>query len=332
MSVSIKEIAQALNLSKATVSWVLSGQGKAKRVSEARIKQVQQYAEEVNYRPNHLARSLSTGITNTIGLIIPSIGDTFFAQMAQSIEAEAEKHNYVLTICSSRGDGKREAELIQMLRDKQVDGLIIVPSEKTLTGINLLLKDNFPFVLIDRYFPQLKTNYIVVDDTIGCYHLTESLIHKGCRKIAYITTDTHLRVMELRYNGYINALKDNNLCFNEDLYVEMEKNNHLKEIDEKIGNLLNNVSDIDGIVFSTHYLAMGVIHYLVQKKIPYQNQIQIASFHSNTALEILVPDIAIARIPIEEMGVRAVDTLLSNIKQPEMAKKEMTLDIIYERL
>ena len=332
MSISIKEIAQALNLSKATVSWVLSGQGEAKRVSEARIKQVQQYAEKVNYRPNHLARSLSTGITNTIGLIIPSIGDTFFAQMAQAIEYEAEKHDYVLTICSSRGNGDRETQLIQMLRDKQVDGLIIVPSEKTLTGINLLLKDNFPFVLTDRYFPQYKTNYIIVDDTVGCYRLTESLIHKGCRKVAYITTDTHLRVMELRYNGYINALKDNNLIFNENLCVEMEKSNYLKEIDKKIGTLLEDVSDIDGIVFSTHYLAIGVIHYLEQRKIPYRNQIQMASFHSNTALEILVPNIAIARIPIEEMGINAVDTLLYNIKNPEAEKKEMTLEIMYERL
>ena len=170
MSVSIKDIAQALNLSKATVSWVLSGQGQAKGFSEATIKQVKQYAAEVNYRPNQLARSLSTGATHTLGLIIPSIGDTFFAQMAQAIEAEAEKRGYVLTVCSSRGDGIREVQLIQTLRDKRVDGLIIVPSEKTLGGIKNLLRDNFPFVLVDRYFSQIKTNYIVVDDVAGCHH------------------------------------------------------------------------------------------------------------------------------------------------------------------
>ncbi|WP_455584998.1 LacI family DNA-binding transcriptional regulator [Bacteroides sp.] len=332
MSVSIKDIATALNLSKATVSWVLSGQGEAKGFSEATIKQVKQYAAEVNYRPNQLARSLSTGATHTLGLIIPSIGDTFFAQMAQAIEAEAEKQNYVLTICSSRGDGKREMQLIQTLRDKQIDGLIMVPSEKTIKGIGDLLHDNFPFVLVDRHFSQLKTNYIIVDDIDGCYRLTESLIHKGCHKIAYITTDTHLQLMKLRLNGYVKALETNGLSFNKELYVEIDKNNYNNEIDKKIDFLLENITEIDGIVFSTHYLAIGVIRYLIQKKIFYKNQIQIASFHSNTALEVLVPEIAVARIPIEDMGKKAVDILLNNIKDKHAEKEEVVLEIKYERL
>ena len=88
MKVSIKDIAQALNLSKATVSWILSA-GPAKGFSDTTIKRVKDYAESVNYRPNLLARSLSLGTTNTIGLIIPFIGDTFYAQLVQAIESEA---------------------------------------------------------------------------------------------------------------------------------------------------------------------------------------------------------------------------------------------------
>ena len=103
MKVSIKDIAQALSLSKATVSWILSGQGPAKGFSD-----VKEYAESVNYRPNLLARSLSLGTTNTIGLIIPFIGDTFYAQLVQAIESEAARNKYVLIVCSSEGDGDKE--------------------------------------------------------------------------------------------------------------------------------------------------------------------------------------------------------------------------------
>ena len=331
MGISLKDIAQALNLSKATVSWVLSGQGNARGISEERIKEVQEYAAKVNYCPNRLARSLFTGTTQTLGLIIPFIGDTFFAQIAQAVEIEAEKQGYVLTICSYRRDGQREIRLIQILREKQVDGLIIVPSEKTQDIFGQLLCEKVPFVLIDRCFPQLKTNYVIFDNTGGSYRLTESLIRRNCRKIAYINTDVHLSVMGLRLKGYISALEDNNMSFDNNLYVEISTDNYLNETNEKIEYLLKNVPDVDGIVFSTHYLAIETIRCFTQMKIPYREQFKIASFHSNTALEVLVPDITIARVMIEEMGRAAVNILLENIKRQDMEKKELILDISYER-
>ncbi|MDR2472842.1 MAG: LacI family transcriptional regulator [Tannerella sp.] len=332
MNHSIKDIANALNLSITTISWILSGQGEARGFSEARIKEVQDYAAKVNYRPNQLARSLQTGKTQTIGLIIPQIGDSFFAHLAQAVELEAEKHGYVLTICSSRGDGKREKHLIQTLREKQVDGLIIVPSEKTQSLFGQMLRDKTPFVFVDRHFPHLKTNYIVVDNAGGSYKLTESLIVKGCRRIAYINTESHLSVMELRLRGYANALRAYNIKYDENLYVEMTKNFFHNKTNEKIKMLLKNAPDLDGIVFSTHFLAIDVIRCLTQKRIPYKERFKIASFHSNAALEILVPKVAVARIKIDEIGRTAVDTLLQNIKNPEMDKQELISSICYERL
>jgi LacI family transcriptional regulator len=136
MSVSLKDIAQSLHLSKTTVSWILSGKGKERRISQATIDLVMAFAQQVNYRPNLLARSLSVGFTDTIGLIIPAIGDTFYAQLAHSIEKEARQFNYMLTICSSEGDGETENNLIEALKSKRVDGLIIVPTKKSSTGIS----------------------------------------------------------------------------------------------------------------------------------------------------------------------------------------------------
>jgi len=329
MAISLKNIAQALNLSKTTVSWILSGQGETKGFSKSTIKLVKQYAVKVNYRPNRLARSLSTGSTYTLGLILPSIGDTYFAQMALAIEAEAEKRNYVLTICSSKGDSRREMMLIRTLREKQVDGLIIVPAGITFNGIKTLLNDNFPFVLVDRSFPQIKANSILVDDFAGSYRLTESLIAKGCRNIAYISTDVHLSVMKLRNNGYLKALEDHGLSFDCSLYVEVEKYIYNDEFEKKMKKLFS-ISKLDAIFFSTHHLSYGVIKYLNQNKIPFLNQLEIASFHSNIVLELLFPNLSTVVIPIDEVGRKAVEILLKNIANPKIEKEEIVLELLYQ--
>ena len=265
MKVSIKDIAQALSLSKATVSWILSGQGPAKGFSDATIKRVKEYAESVNYRPNLLARSLSLGTTNTIGLIIPFIGDTFYAQLVQAIESEAARNKYVLIVCSSEGDGDKEYELIKMLRAKQVDGIVIAPTKVSKKGINLLLKDSLPFVLVDRYFPNMDTNYVIVNNRQCCYDLTYHLVKKGARKIALITTDVHLYVMKQRIDGYRKALRDLGVSNDFELEIFVERQNYKADLVDKFDCLFEEVPDVDGFFFSTHYLALESILLLKKR-------------------------------------------------------------------
>lgn len=329
MSVSLKDIANALGLSKATVSWILSDQGDARGFNEDTINKVKRYAAEVNYRPNKLAKSLALGCTHTLGLILPSIGDTFFAQLVLAIESEAEKHNYILTICSSRGDPEKEKLLIRTLCENQVDGLIIVPSGIDSDAINALLKDNFPFVLVDRNFPELKANSIVADNFNRSYRLTESLVANGCRNIAFITADVNLNVMQLRYAGYLKALEDNDIPVDTSLYVETEKYVYDDIFEKKMEELFFKSSKVDAIVFATHHLAHSVLKYLVNNNIPFQDSLRIASIHSNTALELMVANLSVARIPIDKLGSMAVDMLLDNIRDPHKEKEEVVLDSLY---
>lgn len=326
MKVSIKDIAQALNLSKATVSWILSGQGEAKGFSEATIKRVKEYAESVNYRPNLLARSLSLGTTNTIGLIIPFIGDTFYAQLVQAIESEAARNKYVLIVCSSEGDGEKEYELIRMLRSKQVDGIVIAPTKVSRKGVNLLLKDALPFVLVDRYFPNLDTNYVIVNNCQCCYDLTYHLIKKGSRRIAVITTDIHLYVMKQRLDGYRKALKDLNVSNDLGLEVFVDRISYKTDLVERLDCLFEEVPDVDGFFFSTHYLALEAIRYFINHKIDYHTRFNMGCFHDTAALDILSPEMSITRMPIEEMGVQAIQTLLENIRDKNFAHKGIVLD------
>lgn len=321
MKISIKDIAQALNLSKATVSWILSGQGPAKGFSEVTIKRVKEYAESVNYRPNLLARSLSLGTTNTIGLIIPFIGDTFYAQMVQAIESEAARNKYVLIVCSSEGDGDKEYELVKMLRSKQVDGIVIAPTKVSKKGVNLLLKDSLPFVLVDRYFPNVDTNYVIVNNCQCCYDLTYHLIKKGSRKIALITTDMHLYVMKQRIDGYRKALRDLKVDNELALEVFVDRQNYKTDIVDKLDCLFEEVPDVDGFFFSTHYLALESIRYFIDHQIDYHTRFNMGCFHETPALDILCPEMTISQMPIEEIGTQAIQILLENIKDKNFSHK-----------
>lgn len=312
---SIKEIAEALNLSKATVSWILSGQGEKKGFSEKTIKRVKDYADSVNYSPNLIARSLSLGTSNTIGLIIPFIDDTFYAQLTMAIEREAIKNKYMLFVCSSEGNGEKEFELMKALRSKQVDGLIIAPNNLSRDGIDYLKKESFPFVLVDRYYPSISSNYVVVNNKEGCYDLVKRLAVSGAHKIALVTTDVHLYVMKQRIEGYYQALTDAGCERLVSLELFIDRANYQTDIIEKLDGLFAEVPDVDGFFFATHYLALEAIRYFIRKKIDFHSRFQMGCFHDTSALDILAPEMAISRMPIAEMGKESVATLLENIRK-----------------
>lgn len=326
MKVSLKDIAQALNLSKATISWILSGQGEAKGFSEATIKRVKEYADSVNYRPNQVARSLSLGTSNTLGLIIPFIGDTFYAQLAQAIETEAARNNYALFVCSSEGDGDKEYKLIQMLKSKQVDGIIVAPTKVSKKGIDLLVKDSLPFVLVDRYYPNVPTNYVIVNNSQSCYDLVYHIGKKGAKKIVLLTTDVHLYVMKQRIEGYRKALKELNLSNDLSLEIFVDRQNYKIDIIDKLDYLFSELPDVDGFFFSTHYLALEAIRYFIDRNIDYKNKFQMGCFHETISLDILAPRMSISRMPIHEMGVESVKILLENIQDKEAGYKAVILD------
>jgi LacI family transcriptional regulator len=144
MRASLKYIADTLHLSKATVSWILSGQGETKGFSSTTIKLVKDYADLIGYRPNLVARSLSMGTTHTIGIVIPAVGDTFYSQMTQYVEHQVQQKGYSLIVSISDGDGNKEQNLIKMLRSQQVDGLIIAPSTGDEESIKSMLSDSYP--------------------------------------------------------------------------------------------------------------------------------------------------------------------------------------------
>lgn len=328
MNLSLKDIAKALNVSKTTVSWVLAGQGDQRKISPATQKRILDYAKAVDYQPNLLAKSLLSGTTHTFGLVVPSIGDEFYAQIAREIELEAEEHGYTLTFCSSEADPQRESRMIRMLKSKQVDGLIIAPTKRSRIEMEILVEENFPFVLIDRFFPELDTNYVIIDNEGASAELVERLLQKGKKKIACITTDTHLLVMNMRYDGYRRGLTEAGLPVLPALYGEVKRDEYETDIVGVLDRIFREIPDVDGFYFTTHYLGLEALRYFYKRGIDIQHKIGLACMHTTPSFEILAPQMEIAVQPIREIGKEAVGILLSEIENKPGEIKEKVQRIL----
>lgn len=313
MQSSIRDIAKATNLSMTTVSWVLSGKGKEHAISDATCKRVEQCAKEMNYQPNLLARSLHVGVTNTLGLIVPSIGDQFYSSIVKFMELEAEKRGYALMVSSSENDLERESKMIDVLRAKQVDGILLAPTKFSQVKIEQMLEDKYPFVLFDRYFPELNTNYVIIDNEDSAFRLVSNLISKGYKKTAILTTNTHLYTMKQRYNGYLNAYANHAAVADNALYGKIDSNNYETSSEEVLDRIFSEVPDVDSFFFSTHVLVGYFFRYCAKRGI--KRDFGYASIHTEKIFEVLAPNMDVAMFPISTIGRESVRILLHEIKK-----------------
>lgn len=324
---SLKNIAKALNVSRTTVSWVMAGKGDQKKISQTTQERILEYAQKVNYQPNLLAKSLISGESKTIGLIVPSIGDEFYAQIARAVELKAESCGYMLTFCSSEMESDKEIKMIRMLKSKMIDGLIIAPIRNSKKEIESLIGESFPFVLIDRFFPELDTNYIIVDNEDGCYRLTKHLLALGRKKIAFVTSDADLLVMGARYNGYKKALSEKGNLLLEDLYIEVKRSDYEKGLITAFDRLFQNIPDVDGFCFSTHYLALEGIRYFYAHNIDITKRISLSCVHGSPSFNILAPNMSLAIQPVGDIGEEAVNVLVENIQKKNTKNKHIILPL-----
>lgn len=330
--ISIKDIASEVNLSKTTVSFILNGKGQESNISEETIKRVQETAKRLNYQPNYLAKSLALGKSNTIGLIVPSITDTFFAQIATIMEKKAEKKGYTVVYGSTEESQTKEQNLIDVFLGKQIDGLIIASSFQNETGIRRLHEQHYPFVLIDRFYPNIDTSYVVVENESGSYHIVSKLLYKNRRNIAMITISSYLNLMINRANGYKRALKEQNIPFDETLIKEADPHDIENSIDQIIKELLESPRRIDAIFFTTHYMASYGFKSLKDRNIVIPDDIAICCFGDSPYLNMFEPAITAIPMPAEQIGQEATRILFKKLESDNDYVEQVVLPVqIVER-
>ena len=320
---SLSDIANNLGVSKTLVSFVLNGKGKEFRISEEICKRVLEVAKEMNYQPNRIAQGLRTGRTNTIGLIIADIANPFFGILGREIEQEAARFGYRVIFCSSDENPEKSKQQIAMLQQSQVDGYIISPPGKSEDQIRALQKGLAPLVLIDRYFPEIDCNYIVVDNFDAAYKATSHLLALGRRRIANITVRLDLVNMNDRTEGYKQALRDASVPVDENLVKILPVSHENKDIAKAIKDLVGKPGNkkIDAILFSTSKLGINGIESINALGLKIPEDIAIVSFDNIDAYKICISPLTVVAQPLKEIGKTAVQLLLNEIKHPGTPSK-----------
>ena len=170
---TIKELAQELEMSTTTVSRVLTGQEKKYRISDKTAQRVREMAEKLDFAPNQIARNLRLQKTNTIGLIIPDISNPFFANLARTVEEELRRRGKMVLLCDTKDDTDLEHESIALLKGRKVDGLLVAPVGKE--SKHFIENTSIPIVLIDRYFEDQNIPFVTTDNFFGAYEATSFL-------------------------------------------------------------------------------------------------------------------------------------------------------------
>ncbi len=325
--VSLKDIANQLGVSITLVSMVLNNQGDEKGISSKTQKRVWDLANRLNYKPNQLARSLRLGKSKTIGLIIADISNIFYSGIAKSIENMASANGYNLMFMNSEEDPKKEAEMTRILLDRGVDGLIISTSYKGRDEIRQLRDNNVPFVLIDRYIPGVKTNYVLVDNYKGAFDMTEHLISYGLSKIAILNvTPSHLTTMKQRISGYKDALRKNGYNVNNRLIREVSHHNIYECMKETLRDLILK-DNIQAIFFLNNKLAIAGLELINKFNLRIPQDISIVSFDDIDVFKFSYPTITSVIQPKEEIGKRAFEILLNQINNNSAEKQQEVLPV-----
>lgn len=310
--VSIKTIAEALNVSVTTVSFVLNGKAEEKHISKTLTKKVLDYVAEINYRPNQIAQSLRTGESKILVFMVEDISNSFFANLARIIEDAAYERGYKIIFCSTENDDQRAQDLINIFRFRQVDGFILVPPPGIQSVVRELVESHVPVVLLDRYYPELETNIVVIDNRDASAKATRHLIGNGFRRIGFITTDALQTQMLERRRGYEETLAK------EKLPVEI-CTIPFRQAGQPFGKQLIEgfvkSRQLDAVFFATNYLAQSGLEVFTEKQPEMLEHLGLVTFDDADLFRIVKPSITAVRQPLEQMGRELMSLMLSLVQK-----------------
>ncbi|RFM36351.1 LacI family DNA-binding transcriptional regulator [Chitinophaga silvisoli] len=323
--ISIKDIAQQAGVSPTTVSFVLNGKGKEKRISEQVSKRILKIAGKLKYKPNQLARGLRTGKTKTIGLIVEDIANNFFANVAKVVEDEADKYGYKVLFGSTEDDEEKARGLLEVLRYRQVDGYIITPTLNLDKDIATLQK---PVVLMDRYFPNVKdSSYVVVDNYQGAMTAVDHLVAQGYKHIGIITTTSHQIQMQQRLEGFNAALKKHGLPAGKNVIKRLPFDLDRPGYTQEITKYLQNNRELDAVFFATNYLGICGIESIRSIGLQIGTELGMVSFDDHDIFRLLSPAVTCVAQPVEEIGRTLIRILMEELDETSEAPRQVVLPL-----
>jgi LacI family transcriptional regulator len=322
--INVKTIAELANVSPVTVSRILRGKNKRITKTTEKIKSI---AQQLGYKKNLIARSLKTGKSWSIGVLISEINSSFFPEIIDGIESVLYKKGYGMILANTHENPEIEAQGLHNFVSRQVNGIIISP---IIDNINEqyfweLKQREIPLVVIDRKYPFVQCDFVGVEDKLGAKNGVNYLIKSGHIKIGMLTGPLNSYTGKERLEGYKEALMENGIEFKKRYIVEGSYVNLINIGIEKGKELIQKSPDITAIFCGTDETAIGVIKYLkkIGKKIP--EDISILGFGDLPIATMVEPQLTTIKQPLYEIGKQAALLLCEKIEETNKNEKQTIL-------
>ncbi|MBN1153903.1 LacI family DNA-binding transcriptional regulator [candidate division KSB1 bacterium] len=321
---TLADIARRLNLSKVSVSKALRDHPDIAEQTKLRVKQV---AAEMGYTPNFYARNLSSNKSNTIGLVVPKIAHSFFAEVIEAIYDVANENEYDVILTVSREDEQLEQHNIYRLLSMRVDGLLISVSQhiEDISIFNTIKSKNVPLVFFDRMIEGLTFSSVTVNDRKGAYDATEFAIKAGYSRIAHFAGYGNTNIGSERLNGYLDALHAYRIPVRSEWIIE----GGYDEVHGYQGLMaLADSADMPEIIFAASYpVALGIYDAAAKLRLRIPDDIDVICFGDSPVNKYIKPALTCVDQPVRELGTKAMELLIEEIERPDSrGGKHIVLD------
>ena len=316
--VTLKQIAEELGISVATVSKALKEYSDVSKRTRALVRET---AHRLNYKQNSFAVNLRTKESKTIGIIIPEIVHHFFSSVIKGIVSQAEKKGYLVIMLQSNESYDLEKKQLDLLISKRVDGILISLANGTgnFDHIKNVISQDIPLVMFDKIAKVVNCSKVIIDDIKAAYMATQYLINIGCKKIAHFRGPLLPQNSIDRFLGYKQALLDNNIKYDSSLvYINECSDKSFEEGKKNAKQLLKDHKDVDGIFINTDLVAIGAMTLFLEKGIKIPEQINIVGFSNWFMSSVISPSLTTVDQPGFKMGKKAFKILYKEM----MAKKK----------
>jgi LacI family transcriptional regulator len=316
-SITLKDIAKALNLSISTISKSLND---SYEISVATKKKVFEFAKANHYSPNRMAKGLKEGKSRSIGVVVCSLENNFVAQMLDGIDKYSRDRKYQIIIMQSKESREQERACLSLLYAGGVDGILVSPATENvdLSHLISLQKQGLPIVLFDRLSEEILTHKVGADNFKGAYDATQHLISQNYNKIAHLSTNTTLSIATDRLNGYKQALSDNGITFRSELLRSCDYTDSqtlIEDLKDAIDFFMKLEDQPDAIFTATDQITTRCLTIL--NKLGYQvpEDVALIGFTNTDLAEALNPSLSTIYQPAFEIGQVAASKLIELIER-----------------
>jgi LacI family transcriptional regulator len=308
--ITIKDIATELGISPSTVSKALKGH---RDISSSTKQSVKELAEKWNYKPDQIALSLKSGLSNAIGVIVPEIVHYFFSTIIGGIEDLAYDSGYHVMFCQSSELYEREVKAVETLLSSRVDGILVSVSKMTenFDHFRKIQDNDIPLVFFDRICDEIDTDRVIVDDETGAFDAVTHLINIGCKNIFHLSGPPNLLIGKNRKEGYMRALREHNIPFNENNVIRCDS---MEDAALIVPQLLHRANKPDGIFAVNDLTAASAMRIIneIGSRIP--DDIAVVGFTSGLISDITNPTLTSVEQNGYLIGKEAVRMLIDRIE------------------